>query len=77
MVSNQGHSAKVDLNLFVGDRKLPLCQVGPGAVYLDTACDPIPPTNGTVLISVDGIDHRMEVYFPNGIGADGDRVVYF
>jgi len=77
MVSIHGHSAKVDLNLFVGDRRFPLCQVGPGAVYLEAACEPIPPTNGAILVTVDGVEHRMEVFFPNGIGADGERVVYF
>jgi hypothetical protein len=77
MVSMHGHSSKVELNLCLGDRKLSLSQVGPGAVYLQGACEPIPATNGTILITVDGIDHRMDVFFPNGIGNDGDRVVYF
>jgi hypothetical protein len=77
MASVHGHSAKVDLNLLVDKRQLPLCQVGPKEVYLSEACEPIPATNGVIVITIDGVDHPMDVFFPNGIGTDGERVVYF
>lgn len=77
MVSNQGHSAAVDLKLFVEGRGLRLSQVGPSEVFLDGSCEPLPPTNGAIVVTVDGIEHRREVFFPNGIGNDGERVVYF
>ncbi len=77
VVSIHGHCAKVELNLFVGDRQFPLCQVGPGEVYLDSSCEPIPATSGAIVVTIDGIEHRTEAFFPNGIGTDGERVVYF
>ncbi len=77
MVSIHGHSAKVKLTLIVGDRQLPLGRVRPGEAYLREACGPIQATNGTIVVSVDGVEHHSDVFLPHGIGTDGERVVYF
>ncbi len=77
MVSNHGHSSKVLLTLLVGDREFGLSRVGPGEVGLRECCDPIPPSDGAIVVNIDGVEHRRNVFFPNGIGTDGERVVYF
>ncbi len=77
MVSQHGHSADVKLTLHAEGHVFQLDRVGPGEVGLRSHCEPLPPTNGAIVVTVDGIEHRREVFFPNGIGNDGERVVYF
>lgn len=77
MVSLHGHSAKVELALVIGDRRIPVGRIRPGVAFLRESCEPIPPINGAIVVSVDGVEHQSEAYFPNGIGTDGERVVYF
>lgn len=77
MISVHGHSATVKLRLIVGDREYALARVGPDEVGLRESCEPVPATNGIIVVSVDGVENRREVFLPNGVGADGQRVVYF
>ncbi len=77
MISVHGHSATVKLRLLVGDQEYALARVGPGEVGLRDVCEPVSPTHGIIVVSVDGVENRREVFLPNGIGADGERVVYF
>jgi hypothetical protein len=77
MISVHGHSATVKLRLIAGDREYSLARVGPDEVGLSEHCEPTAPTIGVIVVSIDGVENRRDVFFPNGIGTDGDRVVYF
>jgi len=68
-----GYSADVRLSLECGDTVMPLAQVAPDWIIPVQARD-LPPTTGTVVISVDGRQHRHGVFLPRGMSHNSIQV---
>lgn len=66
VASPSGYSAEVQLRLVIGERVLPLAQVGPDRIVLRESAD-CPPTAAEIVMHVDGRERRWPVYLPDGI----------
>jgi hypothetical protein len=75
MPNPTGHSSKVTLDLLVNGAKIGLSQVCPDELFLESACEPIPPMEGQILIGIDGVTKIMDVFLPHGI--TGRRISYY
>jgi len=75
MPNPTGHSSKVTLDLFVNGSKIGLSQVCPDELFLEVACDPLPPMDAQIQIGIDGVTKIMEVFLPHGI--TGRRISYY
>lgn len=64
-----GYSAKVRLTLLVEEASLDLAEIGPELIYLRHPID-LPPCDATILMTVDGREHRWKVYLPDGLSAN-------
>jgi len=62
----QGHSADVQMHLYVGGRVLPIAQLGPGFITLRNPID-LPPVEAEISLSIDGNVERWRVQLPEGI----------
>jgi hypothetical protein len=61
-----GYSADVKLSLIVGDRVIPLAQVGPqSCIAREVTC--LPPSSAELVVSVDGHIRKRTVYLVHGI----------
>jgi hypothetical protein len=65
---NGGHSAQVRMELFLDGQVLPIAQFGPDFLILEKPADHSP-TNGEILMSIDGHERRWTVYLPDGLVA--------
>jgi hypothetical protein len=72
-----GYSARVELYLDVGDKRLRVAQVGPASLILRDPCTLPPGTPGTIVINVDGTLKEHAVVLHNGAIASRDRVEFF
>jgi hypothetical protein len=75
--SDEGYSARVNLYLLIAGTRISLGQVLPDSVVLQQECEPMPASQGTIVISVDGREDRMDAFFPHGIGNDGLMAAYY
>ena len=69
-----GHSADVRISLLFNGNSLPVAQLGPGFLLLDTPSDH-PPCDASIVLRVDQSERRWTVSLPNGISAYSKRVV--
>ena len=67
-----GHSADVRIQLNVNGHSLNVAQLGPDFL---TVRDNIehPPTEGEIVMSIDGRERRWNVFLPEGISPDRTR----
>lgn len=72
--SQGGHSAQVNIRLFINGSSIPVAQLGPGFLLLDAPFDH-PPDEGTISLQVDQSERRWNVRLPGGISAGSNRVV--
>jgi hypothetical protein len=68
-----GHSARVNMQLLVQGFGLPIAQMGPDFVLLDTPIDHEAGT-ATIVMQVDESERRWNVHLPYGISAENKRV---
>ena len=68
-----GHSADVKMHLLLPGISIPVAQLGPDFLLLDTAHDH-PPGEGSLVLQVDRSERRWKVNLPHGISAASKRV---
>lgn len=73
MKPQHGHSADVEMRLIVGVQSLPIAQLGPGFLLLDSPIDH-PPCYALIIVLVDGDDQMLLVRLPGGVSKDSQRV---
>jgi hypothetical protein len=71
--SRSGHSAQVKMSLLLDGVSLPVAQLGPGFLFLDSPIDH-PPGEGRMIFQVDQSEKRWNVRLPNGISSKSKRV---
>ncbi len=71
--SQGGHSARVNMRLLVGERSVPVVQLGPDFLLVGEPVD-LPPGEASMVMQVDGSESRWTVFLPNGISAATNRV---
>ncbi len=73
-VSSQGgHSAQVKMRLLVNGGSIPVEQLGPDFLLVDTPFDH-PPGDASMVLQVDQSERRWNVHLPHGISAGSKRV---
>jgi hypothetical protein len=70
------YSPKVELTLQVGDRRVELSRVGPSEIVVRDECEPIPPSNAKLIVTIDDESETYNIYLPHGIPAAPQRVAY-
>jgi len=70
------YSPNVALGLLIGHRRLELSHVGPKDVTVRDRCEPIPPTDAELVITVDDESETYSIFLPNGIPAAPQKVAY-
>lgn len=68
-----GHSAQVNMRLLVGDHSLPVAQLGPDFVLLESPADH-PPADACMVLRVDQSERSWNVRLPQGISTHTKRV---
>jgi hypothetical protein len=76
MIAQTGFSPKVALALLVNGRELALSHVGPDEVTVRDSCEPIPPSDAELLISVNDETESYRVFLPQGIPSAPQKVTY-
>lgn len=71
--SHGGHSARVKMRLLVGQLSIPVAQMGPDFVLLESPFNH-PPAPASVELQVDQSKRSWNVHLPHGISADTKRV---
>ena len=73
-LSSQGsYSAQVNIRLLVNGLSLPVAQMGPDFLLVESPVNH-PPASASVILQVDQSERRWNVRLPNGISADQRRV---
>lgn len=62
------------MRLLVGERSLPVVQLGPDFLLVGEPVD-LPPGEASMVMQVDASERRWKVFLPNGISATTNRVV--
>jgi hypothetical protein len=70
------YSPKVALTLLVGERQLALSRVGPKEIIVRDQCEPIPPSDAKLVITIDDESKTYNVFLPHGIPAAPQKVQY-
>lgn len=70
------YSPNVSLGLLIEGRRLELSHVGPSNVTVRDSCEPIPPTDAELVITVDDESETYNIYLPHGIPAAPQKVAY-
>jgi hypothetical protein len=68
-----GHSADVKISLLLNGHPIPVAQLGPGFLLLDSPGDH-PPCEASIVLRVDASERRWTVRLPDGICANSKRV---
>jgi hypothetical protein len=77
-MARQGYSAKVDLRMRVGNRVIPLSQVGPTHVILEAATEINEPVTATIEVIInDRVSSTKQVFLHDGVRPDSRRVSFF
>ncbi len=71
--SHGGHSADVRISLLFSGHCIPVAQLGPDFLLLDTPADH-PPGPASIVLRVDQSERRWDVSLPHGISAASKRV---
>jgi hypothetical protein len=77
LLSKNGYSAQVDIQLHVGDKQLVVAQVGPGSLVLRQPCFIPASTVGQLVIKVDEREERHDVLLFEGATSDQEVVNFF
>jgi len=68
-----GHSAQVKMRLLVGGHSIPVAQLGPDFVLLESPVNH-PPADASMILQVDGSERSWSMRLPHGISAGTKRV---
>lgn len=68
-----GHSALVSIRLLVKGDVMPVAQMGPDYLFIDSPVDH-QPGEATVVLNVDESESRWKVWLPNGISVTSEKV---
>lgn len=71
--SQGGHSARVNMRLLVGNRSVPVVQLGPDFLLVGEPVD-LPPGEACMVMQVDESESRWKVFLPDGISAGSNQV---
>jgi hypothetical protein len=71
--SQGGHSADVSISLVLNGCSIPVAQLGPGFLLLDSPSER-PPGSGTIVLRVDQSERSWTVRLPDGISVGSKRV---
>ena len=61
-----GHSAQVKMRLLVNGSSIPVAQMGPDFLILESAAEH-PPTDATIELRIDASERRWKVRLPHGL----------
>ena len=67
------HSAQVEMGLIVNGERVSLTQMGPDFLFVEAGREH-PPGYGTIILRVDRNERRWEVWLPDGIRSNQQRV---
>lgn len=73
MSSQGGHSARVNMQLLVNGFTLPVSQLGPDFLLVNTPVNHAP-GSATVVMQIDESERRWNVRLPQGMSAESKRV---
>jgi hypothetical protein len=73
LLSKGGHSAQVKIQLVVGNRVVPVAQMGPDFLLVPEPFD-LPPGDATLRLRIDESERSWEVRMPDGISAGSEEV---
>ena len=73
LTTQGGHSAQVNMLLIINGLTLPVAQMGPDFVILDTPINH-PPADASLVLQVDQSESRWNVHLPKGISVGEERV---
>jgi len=68
-----GHSAQVKMRLLLNGISIPISQMGPDFLILESATEH-PPSDATLELCVDANERRWKVRLPNGISSTSRTV---
>jgi hypothetical protein len=68
-----GHSAIVKMQLVFNGTSIPIAQMGPDYIVVNSAGDH-PPCDASIILKVDESERRWDVHLPDGISAGSKRV---
>jgi hypothetical protein len=73
LLSKGGHSAQVKIQLLIGEKVIPVAQLGRDFLLLDDPFD-LAPTNATLSLTIDDSHRSWPVQLPDGISASSEQV---
>ena len=71
--SNGAHSALVKMCLIINGTSIPINQMGPDFLFLDSPSD-YPPGEATIVLQIDESRRQWQVMLPEGISKNSERV---
>jgi len=71
--SRGGHSAIVNIRLLLNGDDIPVAQMGPDYLFIDSPVDR-QPGEATLVLKVDLNESRWQVWLPDGISAKSEKV---
>jgi len=72
-IGQGGHSADVRIYLILNGHSIPVAQLGPGFLLLDSPADH-PPGKASIILHVHQSERSWRVLLPDGISAGSKRV---
>ena len=71
--SNGAHSALVKMCLIINGTSIPIRQMGPDFLFVDSEAD-YPPGEATIVLQIDDSRRQWQVRLPEGISKNSERV---
>ena len=71
--SNGAHSAVVKMRLIINGTSIPINQMGPDFLFVDSASD-YPPGEATIVLQIDDSHREWQVRLPDGISRNSHHV---
>ncbi|HMJ66992.1 MAG TPA: hypothetical protein VK615_16740 [Candidatus Binatia bacterium] len=71
--SNGAHSAVVKMRLIINGMSIPIKQMGPDFVFVESRND-YPPGEATIVLQIDGSQRQWQVRLPDGVSRNSERV---
>ncbi|HMC26880.1 MAG TPA: hypothetical protein VKM56_03695 [Verrucomicrobiae bacterium] len=71
--SNGAHSALVKMCLIINGTSIPINQMGPDFLFVDSDTD-FPPGEATIVLQIDDSCRQWQVRLPEGISKNSERV---
>jgi hypothetical protein len=72
-LSNGAHSAVVKMRLIINGTSIPINQMGPDFLFVESDRD-YPPGQATIVLQIDDSHREWQVRLPEGVSKDSERV---